>query len=97
MGGSNPASPISSGRAPENQKKVLFERASSDRQHEGVALDLVFSKPLPTEETEREQMSQLKIINIMDNMTTLESYKSIWTLLEINPNVVIYFDSNSMI
>jgi len=28
-------------------------------------------------------------------MTTLESYKSIWTLLEINPDVIIYFDSNT--
>ena len=28
-------------------------------------------------------------------MTTLESYKSIWTLLEINPDVIIYFDSST--
>jgi len=39
-------------------------------------------------------LSQLKVINITDNMTTLESFKSIWTLLEINPDVVIYFDSH---
>lgn len=30
-------------------------------------------------------------------MTTLESYKSIWTLLDINPEVVIYFDSEQAI
>jgi len=30
-------------------------------------------------------------------MITLESYKSIWTLLDINPDVVIYFDSENTI
>ena len=30
-------------------------------------------------------------------MNTLESYKSIWTLIEINPEVVIYFDSEQTI
>ena len=30
-------------------------------------------------------------------MTTLETYKSIWTLLDINPEVVIYFDSEQAI
>ena len=53
------------------------------------------SEIITTEEIEREQLSQLKIINIIDNMTTLESYKSIWTLLEINPDVIIYFDSST--
>jgi len=43
------------------------------------------------------QLSQLKVINIKHNMITLESYKAIWTLLDINPDVVIYFDSESAI
>lgn len=30
-------------------------------------------------------------------MTTLESYKSIWTLMDVNPDLVIYFDSEEMI
>lgn len=38
-------------------------------------------------------MGQLKILNIIENMSTVESYKSIWTLLQVNPNIVLYFDS----
>lgn len=30
-------------------------------------------------------------------MITLESYKSIWTLLDINPDVVVYFDNENTI
>jgi hypothetical protein len=30
-------------------------------------------------------------------MITLESYKSIWTLLDINPDVVVYFDNEGTI
>lgn len=45
-----------------------------------------------TEEIENDKKSQLKLLNIKDNLTTLESYKSIWMLLEVNPEVVIYFD-----
>jgi hypothetical protein len=45
-----------------------------------------------TEEIESDQKSQLKILNIKDNLTTIESFKSIWMLLEVNPEVVIYFD-----
>jgi hypothetical protein len=26
-------------------------------------------------------------------MCTIESYKSIWTLLEVNPDIVLYIDS----
>ena len=45
-----------------------------------------------TEEIESDKKSQLKWLNIKDNLTTIESYKSIWMLLEVNPEVVIYFD-----
>lgn len=33
------------------------------------------------------------MINIVDNHTTLESYKVIATLLEVNPKIVVYFDN----
>jgi len=32
------------------------------------------------------------LINLIDNKTTVESLKSIWTLLELDLEVVIYFD-----
>lgn len=31
-------------------------------------------------------------MNITDNLITIESFKSIWMLLEVNPEIVIYFD-----
>ena len=45
-----------------------------------------------TEDIEFCDRGQLKVINIMDNQTTIESYKVISTLLEINTKVAIYFD-----
>jgi hypothetical protein len=49
--------------------------------------------PLMTEEIESCEVGQLKILNIFENMATLDSYKAIMTLQEINPNIVLYFDS----
>jgi len=43
------------------------------------------------------ERGQLKILNISENMCTLESYKVFWTLLQVNPSIVIYFDSPNQI
>jgi hypothetical protein len=90
-------SPTSQAHKPEFKLKGIPTSPTSSIAREGIRRRSVLSNNskdhLTTEEIEKSQMSQLRIINIKNNLTTLESYKSIWTLLDINPDVVIYFDS----
>jgi hypothetical protein len=48
---------------------------------------------LLTADIELQEMGQLKILNVCQNMATIESLKPIKMILQINPNMVIYFDS----
>lgn len=50
---------------------------------------------LETESIERCEMGQLKILNLLDNKATLESYKVISSLMHLNPSIVLLFDNTA--
>lgn len=48
---------------------------------------------MATSEIELCEFGQLRVLNLMENLGTVESYKAVHWLLNLNPHMVLYFDS----
>jgi hypothetical protein len=77
------------------QKKDTLQSQLS--RNETPAEHVLNKSPVLTDEIERCETGQLKILNLLDNVASEESYKSIQTLLEVCPDIAIIFDSPSQL